>query len=182
MKKLKVIYILFTVILLGFNSLPGFCANSLKIGSGSFKAKAPVVLNVTGDSATASFAGTRGRNVGTANFIFQKLTSQITQGAEFDVITGANGEDGKVLITFTNQQVSGRGKVKLISSDNDSTATGKIKILSVDSNGNFTFSVNASVSNALQRITNPLSGNLNGSDSRFKGLVKITGTLSTTKP
>ncbi len=182
MKNSKGFSSLLIALFLSLGSLPGFCTNNLKIGSGSFKPKAPVTLNITGDSATVSFAGNKGRNIGTANFIFQKLTSQITQGAEFDVITGANGQDGKVLITFTNQQASGRGKVKLIASDDQSTAIGKIKIVSVDSNGNFTFSVNAEVSNALQRLTNPLSGNFNGTDSRFKGIVKIIGTLSAVKP
>lgn len=174
--------LLLAALFISLISLPGLCADKLKIGSAVYKAKAPVILNAVGDSATVSFGGTSGRRVGTANFIFQKLSNQIVQDAEFDVVTGANGEDGKVLITFTDQKVSGRGKVSLLASDAESTATGKIKILSVDENGNFSFSSDIVVSNALKRITNPLSGNLNGTDSRFKGIVKISGTLNAVKP
>lgn len=159
--------------------LPGLCANNLKIGATSYKPSAPLILNKTGDSGTVSFAGHKGRRVGTANFIFQKLIGQITQGAEFDVVTGANGQDGKVLITFSDQNISGRGKTTTIASDDQSTATGKIKIVSVSSDGNFTFTVNAQISNALKRVSNPLSGNFNGTDSRNKGIVKVTGSFTT---
>ncbi len=178
MKKIVLALILFLSTL----SLPAMCStSSVKIGSTVYRPRGPVVLNVIGDSANVSFAGNKGRNVGTANFIFQKIVNQITEGAEFDVIAAGDGEDGKVSVTFTDQKVSGRGTVTLITSDEDSTATGKVKILSVESDGSFTFSINAEVSNALKRVTNPLSGNLSGSDSRFGGKVRVSGKIAASK-
>ena len=175
MKKLILLLVLF----LSTSLLPGFCANSMKIGGASFKPSAPLILNKIGDGATVSFAGTKERRVGTVNFIFQRLVSQIVEGAEFNVVTAGNGEDGKVSIIFLDQSITGRGKVTAITTDEQSTTTGKIKIISVNPDGNFTFSINVEVSNALRRVTNPLSGDLNGTDSRNKGIVKLSGTLTT---
>lgn len=180
MSRSKQFLSLFISMILALIAMPGFCADKLKIGSVTYKSKAPIILQVAGDSSTVSFAANKGRRVGTANFIFQKV--QIVKGAEFEVVSGANGADGKVLITATDQQVSGSGKVKLISTDAQSTATGTVTILDVDANGNFTFSVNATLSNLLSRITNPLSGNFNGTDSRAKGDLRISGTLNPSQP
>lgn len=171
----------FLILFLATLVLPGICASGVKIGITTYKPKAPVVLSVIGDSATVSLAGTKGRNVGTANFIFQKIANQITEGAEYDLVIAGNGEDGKVSVSFTDQKVSGRGKVTLLASDDSSTIVGKIKILSVEANGDLTFSVNAEISNALKRVTNPLSGNLSGQDSRFKGKARILGKITASK-
>lgn len=181
MKNIKLICALIISTLLSMSTLPGFCADRLKIGTGNFKSKTPIYLNTVGDSATISFGGTSGRRAGVATFVFQKLINEIAPGVEFDV-TGTKGIDGKVSLFFSDTQISGRGVTMFLTSDDDSTATGKVKIISVEPNGDFSFSVDASYTNALSRTTNPLSGNFNGVDKRHPGIVKIIGTLKAVKP
>lgn len=164
--------------ILGLVAFPAFAADKLKIGKSKYKAVTAIPSNVVGDSVTVSFAGRKGRKVGTANFIFQKLTDQIVEGAEFEVISGAGGQDGKVFIMFTDQSTNRKGKTKLLASDDQSVGSGRVKILSVNSNGGFTFSVNAEISNNLQRVSNPLKGDIQGTDSRSNKSARISGKIT----
>lgn len=174
--KNKNFVVLVAVAFLMLLQLPGLCADSLRIGSGNFKASGPIVANVVGSGVSVNFAGRKGTRIGTALFLFDEIASQIQPGAEFEVIAG-DGENGKVLVSFTDQTVSRSGTVKLIASDEETTATGTIKILSGDSS-NFTFSINAQFNNVLQRVSNPLKGNVQGNDSRSKKTVRLSGKLT----
>lgn len=170
----------FIFIFIAFSCLPTLAMDFIKIGSSTYKPSAPIILNTTGSNSSVSFAGTKGRNIGTVNFIFNDTA--ITEGAEFDVITGGSGEEGRVLINFTDQKVNNKGIVNLIASDEESSATGTVKIISLEEDGDFTFSINAQVRGILQRISNPLKGDINGKESRPNKVIRITGIISTTKP
>ncbi len=179
MKSKIVSSFLFVALLVIFSQLSASCADSLKIGSGNFKPSGPVVASTIGNGISVNFAGRVGTRVGTSVFLFNATADKIVPGAEFDVVAN-NAQVGQVHVLFTDQTTNRSGTSKLIASDEESTATGKIKILSGDSS-KFTFSVSAQFKGILQRISNPLKGNMNGKESRPSKVVRMSGKLTASK-
>ncbi len=179
MKNKIVSSFLFVTLFLVFSQLSASCADLLKIGSGNFKPSGPVIASVVGNGISVNFAGRVGTRVGTSVFLFNVTADKIQPGAEFDVVI-KNAQVGQVHVLFTDQTISRSGASKLIASDDESTASGKIKIISGNSD-KFTFSVSAQFKNLLQRVSNPLKGNINGTDSRFNKPVRMSGKLTASK-
>lgn len=153
----------------------------IKIGKAKIKLAVPGAdtTQTIGASKSISLAGTKGTFVSTLNLIFQENADLIAEGQEFEVAGGADRPDGKVNIEFTVNKVARSGKSTLVASDTDTNITGTVKIISV-TDTSFTATLSAKATNALKRVSNPLKGDLEGTDSRqnnVKILAKFTGAL-----
>ena len=176
--KIFILVTFFTLFCL--TALPGLCENTIKIGPTTFTSnEASVILPVTEDTISISLGGTEGNRVATVNLIFDGLVNQISEGAEFDVVTGLKSEKGKVTINVTDQFDTSSGKVRNFSTDSRSRSRGKLTILSVDGSSGFTFSINTTVSNLLEVITDSQTGMLKNKRSPKK--VRISGTVEAVK-
>lgn len=138
-----------------------------KVGKTKFRliVDARDLSNAVGNNLTVSLVGSKGRKTGTMIFIFNELVDQIQEGAVFEITTSGNSEDGKVSVEFTSSNIKRSGRTILLASDSESTASGTVEIVSVDENG-FTMKLRGRFQNVLRRVSNPLRGDFEGTDSR----------------
>lgn len=176
---LKVLGIFLAILVLA--PLGASAKDKLRIGKKKFKVLTETLntASVIGNSATVSIVGNKGFGTASVNLIFQALADQMVEGAEFEVITGAGGEDGKVFLTYTNNTTKRNGKTKLSASDSDSSiSAGSVRITKANDNG-VTIKFKANVENTLVRKSDPLAGDITGTDSRSNKPVKISGQVTT---
>lgn len=169
-KKIRVLLIAFVLSII---FLPGRCESTITVGSETFPISEDTpILHPTENSISVSVGHSDGDRTIAVNLIFQELADQIQVGAEFDVVSGIGGEDGKVTINLSDEDASPQ---KTVTTDGFSKARGKIRILSFDEiTGSFTFSIDATVSNL-----STLSVKSNGKivSKRVKKKVGISGTI-----
>ncbi len=175
----KTIKLLLTLCLLAL-PIPALAKDKLKLGKAKFKVQTEGVSTglIIGNDFTLNMAGTRGIG-GTAFLvlIFQDLADKIVNGAEFPIAAGPNGEDGKVLITFSSGSVKRSGKTKTVAADEESTLSGSVKISKVKEDGTFTAKFKIGIKNPVILKSNPLSGVFTASESRGKS-AKVTGKVT----
>ena len=172
MKNKTIFYLLFVALILNLNSLPGECVVKIKSGSITFTSlDESVILPITDTSISVSFGEDRGGRVVAVNIIFQDIADMIITGAEFDIATGIDGESGKVVLNFTDQDNSSNEKVRILTSDSFSKSRGKIKILEANEDGSFSFSIKNTLTNLLIQTEEGFS------KKRFHGKIKMNGTI-----